>query len=324
MSISAFVPTNTQKARATAISAFKRMLELKGVNMEFLHASILNDSSGKRLAATMDRLDYYLATKEGKNGKLAQNTASSELPNDNLMRRYLDLGTGSRSHMKRLSTTPEPFGSRSRTAQVGADYQDAALACLMWHCFGRSSDLGYVQKQHVSVSADGAFYVRLLWVKTTEEQGLTLVRNKNDFLSCPLLTLSVALAIQEAPCASLLGHLPALNPQAATPLDTGVPLHDVLAGEPVSLQVTVVTTPCTVSATHSSSPASACTTVSSTPPQKKSRGGNVKRSEDSMQGHVNRMLKRVAEPAGVATDLTYHSFRRGGAQHANSDEHLAA
>ncbi|KUF84206.1 hypothetical protein AM588_10000655 [Phytophthora nicotianae] len=43
-----------------------------------------------------------------------------------------------------------------------------------------------------------------------------------------------------------------------------------------------------------------------------------------MQGLVNRMLKRVAEPAGLAADLTSHSFRRGGAQHANGDDHLAA
>ncbi|POM73442.1 Hypothetical protein PHPALM_9712 [Phytophthora palmivora] len=193
----------------------------------------------------------------------------------------------------------------------------------MWHCFGRSSDLGYVQKQHVSVSADGAFYLRLLRVKTTEEQGLTLVPDKDDILSCPLLTLSVALATQEAPCTSLLGHLPALKPQAATPLDAGVSLHDLLAAEPVSIQVAVVTTSvpaATVSATRSSTPASTCTTVSSSPPQKKPTGGNVKRGER----HVNRMLKRVAEPAGVAADLTSHSFRRGGAQHANGDDHLVA
>ncbi|KAE9020780.1 hypothetical protein PR002_g12444 [Phytophthora rubi] len=43
-----------------------------------------------------------------------------------------------------------------------------------------------------------------------------------------------------------------------------------------------------------------------------------------MQGHANRMLKRVAEPAGVTAELTSHSFRRGGAQHENGDDHLAA
>ncbi|OWZ10626.1 LOW QUALITY PROTEIN: hypothetical protein PHMEG_00016496 [Phytophthora megakarya] len=36
------------------------------------------------------------------------------------------------------------------------------------------------------------------------------------------------------------------------------------------------------------------------------------------------MLNRVAEPAGATATLTSHSFRRGGAQHANGDDRLAA
>ncbi|EGZ29560.1 hypothetical protein PHYSODRAFT_323074 [Phytophthora sojae] len=75
----------------------------------------------------------------------------------------------------------------TNNARVNSDYQDAALACLKWHCFGRSSDLGYLRKQHVSVSADGVFYLRLLRVKTAEEQGLTLIPDKEDFLTCPPL-----------------------------------------------------------------------------------------------------------------------------------------
>jgi hypothetical protein len=67
------------------------------------------------------------------------------------------------------------------TARAADDYQDAALACLMWHCFGRLSDLGFLRKQHVSVSADGVYYLRPLRVKTEEEQGLTLVPDKQDF-----------------------------------------------------------------------------------------------------------------------------------------------
>jgi hypothetical protein len=45
--------------------------------MELFRASILTDPSRKRLAATMDRFGYYLATNEGKKGKLARNTAMS-------------------------------------------------------------------------------------------------------------------------------------------------------------------------------------------------------------------------------------------------------
>ncbi|EGZ28766.1 hypothetical protein PHYSODRAFT_474571, partial [Phytophthora sojae] len=87
------------------------------------------------------------------------------------------------------------------TVRVHDDYPDAALARLMWHRFARSLNLGYVQKQHVSVSADGTFYLRLLRVKTWEEQGLTLIPDKNDVLTCPLHDLTVALAMQDAPSA---------------------------------------------------------------------------------------------------------------------------
>ncbi|KAE8877979.1 hypothetical protein PF005_g19356 [Phytophthora fragariae] len=55
MSLAAFVPTKPQKARTTAIAAFKWMLEAENVSMEFVEANILMDASGKRLAATMDR-----------------------------------------------------------------------------------------------------------------------------------------------------------------------------------------------------------------------------------------------------------------------------
>ncbi|KAG3014667.1 hypothetical protein PC121_g18458 [Phytophthora cactorum] len=103
---------------------------------------------------------------------------------------------------------------------------DAALACSMWHSFGRSSDLGYIQKQHVSVSADGVFYLRLLRVTTAEEQGLTLVPDKNNFLTCPIHALAVASATQDAPCGSLLSQLPELVPGQDSAPDPGTPLAD--------------------------------------------------------------------------------------------------
>ncbi|GMF39302.1 unnamed protein product [Phytophthora fragariaefolia] len=40
--------------------------------------------------------------------------------------------------------------------------------------------------------------------------------------------------------------------------------------------------------------------------------------------HVNRVLDRVAPAAGVVTTLTSHSFRRGGAQHANGCDGMTA
>ncbi|POM58843.1 Glycoside hydrolase family 30 protein beta-glucosidase/xylosidase [Phytophthora palmivora] len=152
---------------------------------------------------------------------------------------------------KRLAATMDRFGfylakNEVRyvysTARVHADCQDATLASLMWHFFGRSSDLGYIQKQHMSVSADGTFYLRLLRVKTSEEQGLISIPNKSDFLTCPLHALSVALATQDAPCAALLAQLPDLVEEVAAPLDEGAPLQVLLEAEPASLDVAVVPT----------------------------------------------------------------------------------
>ncbi|KAE9126570.1 hypothetical protein PF010_g5222 [Phytophthora fragariae] len=211
----------------------------------------------------------------------------------------------------------------------------------MWHCLGRSSDLGYVQKQHVSVSADGTFYLRLLRVKTSMEQGLTLIPDKSDFLTCPLHALAVALATQDAPGAALLAQLPDLVTEASTPLDEGVPLQDLLQADPASLEVAVLSTAAPVAA---GGPPLSSTSVFADPPpsswtetppatasyQTKKRSGEVKRGEDGVQAYVNRMLKRIAEPAGApppdltSPDLTSPSFRRGGAQHTNGDDRLAA
>ncbi|KAE9332952.1 hypothetical protein PR003_g14264 [Phytophthora rubi] len=202
----------------------------------------------------------------------------------------------------------------------------------MWHCFGRSSDLGYLRKQHVSVLADGVFYLRLLRVKTAEEQGLTLIPDKEDFLTCPLHSLAIALVMQAAPCAALLSQLPELVATSEEPLDPGVPLQALLEAEPTTLRVALMPPSSAVAApapvpspvpswSSSPQPASTEAQVSNTT---KASAGEKTRGEDGVQAYVNRLLKRVAEPAGATTDLTSHSFRRGGAQHANGDDRLAA
>ncbi|GMF47364.1 unnamed protein product [Phytophthora fragariaefolia] len=309
--------------------------------MEFLQASLLLDTCGKRLAATMDRFGFYLATNEGKNGKLTRNNATLNHRNVKLwlfdkyphlrvpielillkQGRTLDKHCLKRENGGMINKAPPCTKDDLRcliryvysTAQLNTDYQDAALACLMWHCFGRSSDLGYIQKQHVSASADGTFYIRLLRDKTSEEQGLTLIPDKIDFLTCLLHALAVAQAMQGSPS----------------------PLHDIFAVDAGTLQVSVVASP-TVSQ-RAGSPASVFRAFDGTvidsqsqgmytlsvPAQTKSRQRGAKRGEDRVQAYVNRLLKRVSEPAGATADLTSHSFRRGGAQHANGNDRLAA
>ncbi|POM75055.1 Hypothetical protein PHPALM_7890 [Phytophthora palmivora] len=295
------------------------MLVEAKIRLEDVKTTNLLYPPGIKLAGPSLRFNILNKTNVGKKGKLARNTATSyhrnvklwlfdKYPHLRVPTELILLKQGKtldKYCMKREKgglinkappCTKEDLQSLVRyvysTARVHADYQDAALACLVWHCFGRSSDLGYIQKQHVSVSADGTFYLQLLRVKTSEEQGFTLIPDKSDFLTCPLHALAVALATQDAPCAALLAQLPDLVAEVVAPLDEGAPLQELLEAEPASLDVAVVPT--------------------ESPPA----------AVESVQAYVNRMLKRVAEPAGATPDLTSHSFRRGGAQHANGDDRL--
>ncbi|KUF77816.1 hypothetical protein AM587_10000558 [Phytophthora nicotianae] len=87
-------------------------------------------------------------------------------------------------------------------ASSSKDYQDAALLALMWYAFGRASDLGFVLKGSLSVSG----VVRLIRVKTAEEQGISLFPDRDSFITCPLHAIAMALVMQDAPCAQLLEH----------------------------------------------------------------------------------------------------------------------
>uniref|UniRef100_H3GQT8 Uncharacterized protein n=1 Tax=Phytophthora ramorum TaxID=164328 RepID=H3GQT8_PHYRM len=177
---------------------------------------------------------------------------------------------------------------------------------------------------------DGTFYLRIFRVKTSEEQGPTLIPDKDDFMTCPLHTLAVALATKNAPCAALLDHLPEPVLEDVMSLDSGASLHDLLSAKLASLQVSLV--PGAASLLVSFDPSCLSATAVFTPPtstetqtttiatQKKT----AKQGTDSVQAYVNRMLKRITRPAGAAADLTLHAFRRGGAQHTNRDDHLAA
>ncbi|KAG6584743.1 Phosphatidylinositol 4-kinase PIK1 [Phytophthora cinnamomi] len=329
------------------------MLQDELVSLEYVQASIAVDTTGKRFASIMDRFGFYLATHEGKKGKLARNTAVSYYRNVKLwlFDLYPHLRVPTELQLLKQSKTLDKHCLKREkggvvnkappctkedlraltqyvysNARVNADYQDAALACLMWHCFGRSSDLGYIKKQHVSVSADGVFYVRLLRVKTAEEQGLTLVPDKADFLTCPIHALAVALATQDAPCGSLLSQLPDLVPAEAAASCPGIPLAELLEADPISLSFASAAASSSGSAraTGNTEGTAASSPQAASPSQPApSHSAESARGEDGVQAYVNRLLKRVANPAGTSEALSSHSFRRGGAQHANADERLA-
>ncbi|OWZ21405.1 hypothetical protein PHMEG_0004057 [Phytophthora megakarya] len=66
---------------------------------------------------------------------------------------------------------------------IQSDYQDATLLCLVWYLFGRASNLAMVHKRNISVDASNNLFLRLVRVKTSEEQGLSIFPNV-DFAFC--------------------------------------------------------------------------------------------------------------------------------------------
>ncbi|GAB9477688.1 hypothetical protein Gpo141_00014812, partial [Globisporangium polare] len=164
--------------------------------------------------------------------------------------------------------------------------------------FGRASDLTHVRKQNVSVDAGGVLFLRFIRMKTCEEQGLSIFPDA-DFATCPIYALALALITQAAPSADLLDHLPAYQHGAASTLGTVARASDTPLLELLD------------------DPSSAASAVSST-------AAETIASAPTIHNHVNRLLERIAKPAGIAETLTSHSFRRGGAQHANGSEQLTA
>ncbi|KUG01138.1 hypothetical protein AM587_10001151 [Phytophthora nicotianae] len=175
-----------------------------------------------------------------------------------------------------------------------SDYQDAALLCLLWYLFGRASDLSMIKKRNISIDAADVFFLRLVRVKTSEEQGLSLFPDA-DFSTCPLLAVALALSVQAAPSPALIDNLPDQVLQTPTSLSPDVPLVELLNAPP-------------------------STSGLSTPVPPPPRAGTA----PTIYAHVNRVLDRVCPAAGVSAALTSHSFRRGGAQHANGCEKMTA
>ncbi|EGZ14910.1 hypothetical protein PHYSODRAFT_250215 [Phytophthora sojae] len=320
MSLQDLAPVNSQRALQTAINAFGRFVAAQGVSMDFIAASLADDESEAVFVKLMDRFGVHLAFVEGRGGKpLAKNSVMSyyrHVKNHRatIEKKLLKMGQTLERHcLKRIDCgmvkkAPACTKEDVRIIMDGLyydaaspkDYQDAALLALVWYAFGRASDLGFVVKGNLSVSAAGVVFVRLIRVKTSDEQGISLFPDKNSFITCPLHAIAMALVMQDAPCAQLLDHrhLAAGRDESMTaPVD--VPLGEAL-----------------VACENDDTP--------SEPPQKKRK---LPEKNMKIHAYVDRVVKTAsaAQAKAVPTaNLTSHSFRRGGAQHANGDPLLSA
>ncbi|OWY92490.1 hypothetical protein PHMEG_00038493, partial [Phytophthora megakarya] len=268
----------------------------------------------------MDKFGMHLAFNEGRKGKpLARNTSMQyyrqaklwlldQFPQHraSLKARLLKMGkTLDSFFMKRdgsgfISKAPPCTKVDLKRMLVylyvntsySTDYQDAALLCLLWHLFGRAKDLALLRKINVSFDAGNVLFVRFIRMKTSEEQGLSLFPG-TEFETCPLLAMALALVMQTAPSPDVIDNLPETPAQASISLTPDVPLLEVL-NRPVE----------------------------STGLRPPTTGGAE--TTPTSYSHVNHLLDRIAAAAGVTTALTSHSFRRGGAQHANGSDGLTA
>ncbi|KAG3120474.1 hypothetical protein PI125_g1115 [Phytophthora idaei] len=318
MSLKDLAPLNTKRTRESAARSFLKFVEDEGVTWEYLEVCVQRENAALILAAVVDKFGMYLAFKEGRNGqplarhsvmqyyrqaknwlleKFPQHRAAIEktlLTKGQVLERYCMKRESGAFVNKAPACTKKALKQMIvylySTAVTSADYQDAALLCLLWYLFGRASDLTLLRKANLSVGSGDIFFVRFIRVKTSEEQILSLCPD-DDFVTCPLLAIALALIAQSSATAALLNQLPEHQAQSQTSLTPATPLFDLI-DHPVDVPDRQVPKYCS--------------------PEDKQTD-----SAPGIHNYVNRVLGRVAKKAGVAERLTSHSFRRGGAQHAN-------
>ncbi|KAG2776656.1 hypothetical protein PC129_g12456 [Phytophthora cactorum] len=218
MSFQDLAPENTKRALSTAISTFEQFLAKENVTSEFVRASILADSRGIAFVKLMDRFAMFLAFSTGKGGELRKrNTVMSYYRNVKnwplerypqhriaIEQQLLKMGRILERHFLLrhrggvVEKAPACTKNDLRSLVDGLYYdavgetedQDAALLVVMWYAFGRASDLTFIPMRNLS--------------KASEEQGLSLFPDKDSFITCPVNAITMALAMQSFPVASLV------------------------------------------------------------------------------------------------------------------------
>ncbi|KAE9017620.1 hypothetical protein PR003_g14002 [Phytophthora rubi] len=216
MSLNDLAPANTKRARESAVRSFMKFLEEEGVHWDYLEVCMQRESAPLVLEAVVDKFGMYLAFKEGRKGQVltrhsvmqyyrqTKNRLLEQFPQHRAAIDKTLLKKGQvleRYYMKRESgafVNKAPACTKKAlkkmrlhvysTAVTTADYQDAALLCLLCYLFGRASDLTLLRKVNLSIGSGEIFFVRFIRVKTSEEQGLSLSPDE-DFSTCPFLPL---------------------------------------------------------------------------------------------------------------------------------------
>ncbi|KAH9072718.1 hypothetical protein Ae201684P_015790 [Aphanomyces euteiches] len=317
-SLKGLVPSNTANARVNAVNAFKRWVASENVPFDHVLQCISKDSTAAVLEAVMDKFGVFLAFDEGDRGRKLAKTSVIQYYRQTknwILEVNPHLKATIQDRLQKMAQTLDKYCKRResgnivkkshactkdelkmltsyiyKSAMCLTDYQDAATLILLWHCFGRASDLEQVQQQHLGVAPGGVLTVTFVRIKTTDEQALSLFPDAYSE-TCPLLACALALLCKRSPHQALLSHLPQSKSVETIEYGQGVPLVALL--DPlIALNAGVVD-------------ATPTTTVS---------------TSAGVHAYINRVLKRVVGSSKLLQDMTSHSFRQGGAQHANADK----
>ncbi|EGZ07818.1 hypothetical protein PHYSODRAFT_339711 [Phytophthora sojae] len=186
-------------------------------------------------------------------------------------------------------------------ASANSDYLDAALVALMWYLYGRGSEAEQLEKAQLCVYPGGMIFLRFKHVMTASQQGISLFKDPNDPFTCPLHVLAVALALQPAPGTRIFPQIAAVPALSASDDQD----DDGELGLIAQLDRELAEAP-----------------TCKTPQPRRAN------SAPGAQAYINRLLVTVsglpaAKESGLTKGLTSHSFRRGGAMHANADSRIS-
>ncbi|EGZ29033.1 hypothetical protein PHYSODRAFT_322617 [Phytophthora sojae] len=150
-------------------------------------------------------------------------------------------------------------------------------------------------------STGGMIFLRFKRVKTASQQGISLFKDPNDPFTCPLHVLAVALALQPAPETRIFPQFAAVPALSASDDQD----DDGELGLIAQLDRELAEAP-----------------TCKTPQPRRAN------SAPGAHAYINRLLVTVsglpaAKESGLTKGLTSHSFRRGGAMHANADRRIS-
>ncbi|ETV67283.1 hypothetical protein H257_16517 [Aphanomyces astaci] len=278
-------PQSTVNVRAAGIKAFNKFLSSESVDPDYVKSCIRKDLTGQCFAAVKEKFALYLAACEKSPG--------IQLSKNSCMQYFRQVKMTLLDEFPQLQAIVD-----SKLLRAGKILQNycakkdggAYLKRMLMYLYSTATCSSHYQD---------AALLSLLWylfgrasdlAMTSEEQGLSLYPD-TDFATCTLLAIALATVAQNGPCANIVDNLPSQASSVKHELGPTTPLLDVL-DNPSAINV--------------------------------DDKAQASKSVPTIHSHVNRILGRISAAAGVDQRLSSHSFRRGGAQHANGSEQLTA